>query len=268
MTQGESTIKMYEFYINRFKNDDLDKPKEMLEKIVNMKTRKNERLSIACVKVILSAFVWKLKKENNTDKKVIEKYQEYIKELKQETAKTENDHSKIHGKIPKWEDIIKARDDEKDKGHDKNHLVLSLYTYVPPRRLKDYTYMKIANNSKDMKDVKYNYYNMKDKEFIFNVYKTAKTHKKQTENVPEELSEIINKYISSNKLKSGDLLLGFRDYHQIYYILNKIIGCGVDNIRHSFVNNEYNAPALKKLKENAEKMGHSVETHMLYQKDV
>lgn len=265
--QTESTKKMYEFYLNKYKSADLYKPKDILEKLVNVKTRKNEALSVSCVKVILSAFVWKLKQDKEPDKKVIEKYQEYIKELKTISSEREKDHNKVSGTIPKWDEIEKIRDKEHELKHWKNHLILSLYTYIPPRRLKDYVMLKIAMTPKDMKDEHYNYYDMKNNKLIFNVYKTQKTHHTQTETIPEELATIIDKYIDDKNLKAGDLLLGFKDYHQIHYILNKLLGCGVDNIRHSFVNNEYDSPAVKKMEENAEKMGHTLSTHIQYHKN-
>lgn len=265
--QSVSTKKMYEFYLNKYKDIDIYKPQKTLEMLVNTRTKSNKKLSVSCVKVILSAFVWRLKQEKPLRKKVLVKYQEYIKELKKMSMEDEQNHNRIVGKIPKWSDIEKIRDHELDLKHWKNHLILSLYTYIPPRRLKDYVMLKIADNAKEMNDMNYNYYDMVKKQLIFNVYKTQKTHHTQIEDVPDELAEVIDGYIDRNKLKSGDLLLGFKDYHQIHYILNKLLECGVDNIRHSFVMNEYDTPEVRKLEENAEKMGHTLETHLLYHKN-
>ena len=92
----------------------------------------------------------------------------------------------------------------------------------------------------------------------------------QTFVIPPELSKIIDKYIKDNKLKNGDLLFGFHSTLQLLYRLKKLLGCGVDNIRHSYINyrySKYNLPPSKEMEEMANQLGHSLTTDLRYRKN-
>jgi hypothetical protein len=273
MEIAKSTKKMYEFYLKRYEKSDFSKPREMLEALLEAKNKKGVKLSVPCIKLIICAIIWKLKNEKG-DKEVISKYQSYVSALRAKSNEKESDNSQYAGIIPKWDEIVKIREEQKDKKKWKNYLILSLYTYLPPRRFNDYLYMKIALTPNNMKDHNFNYYDMKDKVFVFNFYKTSKTYKQQSVEIPEKLQNIIDEYIEQSNLKSGDSLLGFTSYQQILRILKKLLNCGIDNIRHSYINHEYEAytknglPNNKILEENALIMGHSLQTHLRYRKDV
>lgn len=264
MTQAKSTIKMYEYFTNKYKHLDFSKPEKILLKLVKLKNKKGEDMSVSCIKVILSSIVWSLKQDPKTSKETLAKYTSYIKDLKNIAGDEERDHTKVLGIIPQWDDVIKIRGELLENKELKNHLIISLYTYIPPRRLKDYVLLKIAKNENNMKDKEYNYYDISKKTLIFNNYKTQKQYNQQLINVPDELATIIDNYIDTRGLKSGELLLEYKDYHQLLYALKKLVGCGVDNIRHSFVNKEMEK--MPDLEKNAEMMGHSVQTHMNYKK--
>lgn len=264
MTQANSTIKMYEYFINKYKELDFNKPEKVLLKLAKLKNKKGDDMSVSCIKVILSAIVWSLKQDPNTKKETLAKYTSYIKDLKNIACDEERDHTKVSGVIPIWDDVINIRHELLEKKDLKNHLIISLYTYIPPRRLKDYVMLKIAKNESNMKDKEYNYYDMDKKNLVFNNYKTQKQYKQQIIDIPEELATIIDNYINTRNLKAGDLLLEYKDYHQLLYTLKKLVGCGVDNIRHSFVNKEMEK--MPDLEKNAEMMGHSLQTHMNYKK--
>ena len=73
-----------------------------------------------------------------------------------------------------------------------HHLILSLYVLQAPRRNIDYCLMKLSN---DMTDTNFNYLDLKNKQFIFNNYKTD--HKYNTIEIPIEdnLFKVIQAYL-------------------------------------------------------------------------
>lgn len=266
--QTESTKKIYQYYVNRF----YDKkkvltPNKFFREISDLNNKKGKEMTISTIKLIISSIIWQLRKEKASEK-IIQHYSKLIKELKSEAKYQEQDHNKYEGFIPDWKDIIKIRDQTEDP---LDHLILSLYTYIPPRRLKDFLMMKITNNVGSKENRGFNYYDMQEKTFTFNVYKTQKAFKGQTFDVPDELCNIIDDYIKLKKLKSGSLLLGLKNYFQLGYRLRKLLKCSCDNIRHSFVNHEYtnvkNMPESSRMEEVAREMGHSLETHLRYRKN-
>jgi len=267
--QSASTIKQYTYYVNKFSFFDLNKVDEVYTTLKNMKSKKTQKsMSNSNMKIIISAFMWQLKKDK-AEPEIIEKYKSYLEKMRKEMSCIENDNKTTHGIIPKWLDIIKLRDALDDNS--KNKVILSLYTMIPPRRLQDYVQLKIVDNEKNMTDKKYNYYHISDKCIIFNSYKTERIYKMQCVDIPQNLCKVIDDYIKIYKLESGDLLLNFNNYRQLYYVLYSLIGCGVDNIRHSYVNyqyEKYNMPPSKDIEQMAHDMGHSVTTNLRYRKNI
>jgi len=149
-------------------------------------------------------------------------------------------------------------------------LILSLYVDVPPRRNQDYLTMvvhsakareKIENLPKDK-----NYLILKKKvptEFIFNIYKTSKTYGQQKVAIPEPLAKTITYYLKRNP--SQDKFLPFDKENGITRILNRIFSkkVGSSMLRHIFLSSKYN---IAEMKEDAEKMGHSIEEQKKYMK--
>lgn len=268
----ESTKNMYNFYLNNYPKLDFNKPIQTTEYLMNKKSKKGKELSLSTIKLILSAIVWKLKQAKHQNDDVLQEYSHIIREIRKMTKLEEEDTNKIHGIIPKWEDIIKIRNGLKNnEDMEKEYLILSLYTYLPPRRALDFVLLKLAKDkSYVVKDHNYNYYDMKAHKFIYNKFKTAGKYKQQIIDCPIELHKIIMNYVNKHNIKNLELLLGFRNYHQISYLLNTLLNTSIDNIRHSFVNNEIGGSIsnTKNILENSRKMGHSVTTHLLYQKNV
>lgn len=149
----------------------------------------------------------------------------------------------------------------------QNLVILSVYTQIPPRRLLDYTSFKLRNVDK-AKD------NFMDKRtFVFNQYKTANKYNQQTVQIPQRLRNIILKWESKHK---NDYLLFDENGKplsapRLTLKLNKIFGgkkISVNMLRHIFITDEVldNAPALRKMDEIAEQMGHSTDQQALYRK--
>ncbi len=170
----------------------------------------------------------------------------------------------------KWEELHKRVNDmppEEIEGSIKSrkiyqaYVLLSLYVKSAPRRNQDYFMMRLDADNNMMKD--FNYYRPNKKQFIFNVYKTAKTYNQDTMDVNETLQKILVKYIKDFKLEDEDYLLYPDDKQRksssiITKDLNKIFGKNVGSsmLRHAYITSEL-APKIKELKDIAEDMGHS-----------
>jgi hypothetical protein len=266
--QSKTTEQVYEYNLGKYPNLNYSEPNNVLSILWQTKKKNgNGNISISSIKIVLCAIVWKLRKTEAPDS-LIKQYSNIIHELMTDTDINEKNHEYTHGYIPKWSDIIKHREEEKNN-NPKNHLILSLYTYNPPRRLKDYVLLKFVDTLADMTDIKFNYYYSITRKFIFNSYKTSKSYNQQIVDVPAVLSDIIDKYITIFKINSGELLLGYNNYLQMNYKLKRLLGCSIDNVRHSFINNEYetyNIPPSDKMEKMASMMGHSLTTHLRYRK--
>ena len=148
----------------------------------------------------------------------------------------------------------------------QNYMIVGLYLLNEPRRLLDYTEMKVKNFDKE----KDNYFDKS--KFVFNQYKTAKYTGKQEVKVDAKLRYIIkirkllddNDYllIDSKKNKLTPVKLNQR--------LNKIFGkkIGASLLRHSFISEFLkDVPALEKMTEIANNMGHSLTEQLKYKKN-
>jgi hypothetical protein len=143
-------------------------------------------------------------------------------------------------------------------------IILGLYYFIPPRRLMDYTELKLKNYDKEADNYK------KYSSIYLNQYKTAKTYGEQIIKLPPELNKLINMYI---KFIDNDYLLFDKHNNKLTSItlnqrLNKIFdnkNISVNNLRHSFITEKYDAlPSLETIKENSYKMGHDMNTHFKY----
>ena len=140
----------------------------------------------------------------------------------------------------------------------QNQIILALYTLIEPRRLLDYTEMKINNIDKEKDNYIYS------NKFYFNRYKTAKYKGQAIVELPKELISLLKKWIKLIKDKSDYLLfdINFNKLNQVG--LNKrlqnILGKGrsVNILRHSHLSNKYNPKELKELEQTANNMGTSI----------
>ena len=102
-----------------------------------------------------------------------------------------------------WDDIIKMRDNIPDTEiYEK--LILYLYTYFPPRRIKDYhqMYYTTVTSEEMIEENKEKNYITFDSKCIFNTYKTAKLYKRKVFDCPTEIYQLINRM----GYKDGDRL--------------------------------------------------------------
>jgi hypothetical protein len=141
------------------------------------------------------------------------------------------------------------------------YVLLSLYVKSAPRRNQDYYEMRLDADNNMMKN--FNYYRPNKKQFVFNVYKTAKTYNQDTMDINDTLQAILVKYIKDFGLEDEDFLLYPDDKERksssiITKDLNKIFGKNVGSsmLRHAYITSEL-GPKIKELKDIAGDMGHS-----------
>jgi len=179
-----------------------------------------------------------------------------------------------------WKDVLKKRD-KLEVGSDE-HLLLSLYTYIPPRRQMDYYKLRVYFDENCVPQKDHNHFHVFSKKYnspylCLVDYKTAKYYDVHfdTEIPPELIQTVILSFQKNPRLymfldKSGR---PFKDPNrfQIYSngILKKIFdnpNVSVNSLRHSF--SSY-LRTLKWLSVNehkrlAQKMGHSLQKSMEY----
>jgi hypothetical protein len=144
---------------------------------------------------------------------------------------------------------------------------------LPPRRLLDWTEMKIENydaRKKQQEKLNYNIYEPKKKQFIFNRFKTDETFNRQIIKTPP----YIEQYLSIWKDLKPDSIYLLTDTKNskltpitLNQRLNKIFGEGksVNSLRHSYITDKYkHVPSVKDMKDTATKMGHSVRSALTY----
>jgi integrase len=169
----------------------------------------------------------------------------------------------------KAEDIgNKSRLSNADKKVLENYMILALYVLQPPRR-NDWYYTEIGNGDDNQK----NYVDLKDKKYIFNNYKTAKSSGRETIDIPDEIMPCLKYYINMMGLKEGDYLLYPDDTtrtnsNRMTKSLNSIFGkkVGASMLRHIYLSNKY-GKVMKDQQEDAEFMAHSVSMQKDYVKE-
>ena len=157
----------------------------------------------------------------------------------------------------------------------QDYIILSLMSgkYVPPRRLKDWTEMKIKEAGESDNSIECTSGKKKRQtfEFVFRTYKTAKYYGAQKVDIPKELNLILQPFMKhcptsyllcdSHNSKLTPVKLNQR--------LNKMFGKKVscNMLRHSFLTEKYkDIPALTQLQEISKDMGHSVMEALQYVK--
>lgn len=250
--------------------------KTKLQAIANDNTRKSYVASIVSV----------LNRQKN---KVFEALNKYYKELflKERNIFAEKPaHEKSETQAENWlswdevkevfnklkekaEEIgNKSRLSNADKKVLENYMILALYVLQPPRR-NDWYYTEIGKGE----DSKKNYVDLKDKKYIFNNYKTAKSSGRETIDIPDEMMPCLKFYINMMGLKEGDYLLYPDDTtrtnsNRMTKSLNSIFGkkVGASMLRHIYLSHKY-GKVMKDQQEDAEFMAHSVSMQKDYVKE-
>ena len=163
----------------------------------------------------------------------------------------------------------------------KDKLIYALNVLIPPRRL-EYRFVVITDetNPEMLQDTN-NYLIIRGNwRFVFNEYKTAKSTAQQVISIPDDLKDILLKYIKSKKLNVGDYLFHLdRDKREIISepnfsskiskVFAKIHGVEISNrfLRYSASTTATNQNLSKKERQElASAMGHSLNQNLSYSK--
>jgi integrase len=239
-----------------------------------------------CRKTVLASVIVLNGKDFNNSKLVSKmnedssEYQKFIQTQKMTEKQKENwmDYAEIK-KIEKalYEEVKSDLNSKKplDDYH-RNKLnrwmacAISGGVYFPPRR-SEWIHVKLE----DVDEKTDNYIDMKNSEFIFNQYKTAKTYGKEAVKFPPEFGVLLKKYL--NKVKGQKYFIEYAKNHSpkpltasaYTLLLNDIYNkkISVSMLRHIYLSNLYkNVPALKKMEETAADMGHTLIQGLQYVK--
>ena len=154
-----------------------------------------------------------------------------------------------------------------------NYLIVALYTETSPRRNQDYMKMTVVKKFNDGDPTNWNYLDLANHRFVFNVYKTARKYGQHKVDIPEGLEAVIKKYMKYHPNKGNGItpFLVHADgspltaINSITRILNKWFGkkVGSSMLRHIYLSSKYN---IEEMKKDALDMGHSVEQQKGYMK--
>jgi hypothetical protein len=255
---------------------------KVLDKIKDYKPN-TQRAFIISVVSLLNCAKTKDNKFNDLYITYFEILEEMNKNLRDATKKTDNEiknmisQDEVKKIYDEYEYIYnEIKNNKKLSNSDYinllKYLVLSLYILNKPRRNTDYQNMLIVKEYNDDMDKKYNYLDMKNNEFIFNNYKTAKTYKSLTVKLDDDLIDIIKtflKYHPNRKNIGKDkvyLLVDengeyFKNINSMTRFLYKIFGrkIGVSMLRKIYLTDKYKE-TVDNLKKDAVLMGNSIDT--------
>jgi len=271
----ESSKKLYTSNIKRLNNGDIpksasflkdfDKINKIIEKY-SANTKKSYYISIVSYlkekKVQKKVKDYWTDKMNDANKKFLEKSDQKTQKQKDnwlEWAEVLQIQKQLENDLPK------KVTNQKDYQKCLSYLVLSLYTKISPRRVRDYHEMKVVPEYKDTMSKDYNYLDVKNKKFIFNNYKTKGAYGTQEQDIPEDLFSILKKMSipKEKKFEPIDMILTYDgDKPAGNYITRLLNGVFKKNVSASLLRNIYVSNKLgdtkNEAKELAQEMGSSV----------
>lgn len=292
---SKTSIDMYIKNLERLNNDEpLKNLSFLLEKDIIIEKLKNYKPNTFRNYII--SIVSTLKNFDDIPK--FKKLYSYYYDILNTTNKTLKDKEKEREKTTQqndnwisWDDVIKKYNQLKDLVNKfKNNkeinihnydlllefIIISLYCLSPPKRNQDYAYMNIINKYNENMPITNNYLDYINKKFIFNKYKTAKSHGVITEDINDELFNNLNIYIKFHPLLKKKInkntnthLLVYKDgtplhsVNSITRILNKIFDkkIGSSMLRHIYTTEKY-SHIIDQMEHDAELMGHNINTQI------
>lgn len=266
--------------LNKLDTKDLNIFKNEPEKVIKIlkDTDANKR------KTILSAIIVFIEKD--ASKQTIKKYRDIMIEDVETYKKEQETQEKTDKQKENWmsyDEVLKVYNELKnDTKHlfkktnkltneefqqIQNFVILSCMILIPPRRLLDWTEMKVKNINESTDN-----YIKDNKIFVFNKYKTSKFYGSQEVEIPIKLRNILKKWL---KINTNDFLFIDRHNRKLYPTtlnqrLNRIFdrNLGVSMLRHIYISDNVlkDIPKLDNLKKIAKDMGHSTGEQILYKK--
>lgn len=128
-------------------------------------------------------------------------------------------------KMTSWKNIIELRNDIiEDNPFSLNALIISLYTFIPPRRLEYSDMFYIDECDEKITEDSEKNYCVKDGDnmyLIFNNYKSRRTVGRVRYDIPDKLKNIIVGYVEKNNINNNEPLLNI-SRNSLNIRLNKI----------------------------------------------
>jgi integrase len=256
----------------------LSKSKKIFDKIKDYKATTQRNILISIVSV-LKALENPLYKDYYDDMMKLNKIIDDDTKKNQKTEQQEKNWMKWDEIVNKFNDmnskLKKSYTNISESQYDDllDTVILSLYVCLPPRRNKDYLLMKVSKDGKNMTDAKYNYLDMKKKQFIFNNFKTKKAFGQQIIDIPDVCYNLLKKYLKYKKGESDFLLVKFNGEHlksdnAITRRLNNVFDKNVSSsmLRHIYLSDKYNG-VKEEMKKDSNLMAHSTSQQADYIKN-
>jgi integrase len=251
----------------------LDNPKKVLDKIKDYKITTQRNVIIAIVSVLKNLGNDLYKSYYDLMINMNKKIEDDAKENKKSEQQKENWISldDVKKKYEELKSKIKLSKNISEEQYDNilDTVILGLYVLLPPRRNKDYLLMKVSKDGKNMNNTD-NWLDMKKKQFIFNNYKTKKTFGQQIIDIPNELVDLLKKYLKYKKDGDANLLVKFsgdrlKSDNSITRRLNKIFGKNISSsmLRHIYLSDKYK-DVKEEMKADSQMMAHSMKTQETY----
>ena len=278
-TISDTTAKNYELALKRLnlKDDELKSIDTVVDHMKNAIGEKDKKGFTRAASQIyklgcfyLGAVIWKLR-EMKTSDDIIQPFVDKINQLS-DGSRAELSKGMMNEKeLSAWKDwnkIITIRDEIPTKGKNnmKKLLILSLYTYLPPRRVEDYFAMyfyhtkpkelsdyckkiespvievkeeekildsifkeqSLETKTKNAQRPSDNYFIKDEGKFYFCSYKTVLTYGMAVIDVPDELYKILKAYVDLYKKRDGEKLLNYIRSSTISDNLRRMIGNGMN----------------------------------------
>lgn len=152
----------------------------------------------------------------------------------------------------------KKKISEEQYGDLLSHLVLSLYTKMPPRRSTDYTAMIVEEPTED-KDKNY----FHNGHFYFNNYKTKKSYNQQVVKISKDMIELLKLYLKFKPKEPKNLLVSASGTPltnlSLRVMLHKATGKDISTqmLRNIYVTDKI-SPIVEKMEDTAKAMGTSL----------
>jgi integrase len=272
---NEKSIKTYSSILKNLMRElnyqnviDLNKTKQVLQHLQEMPVNKR--------KTRLSALVVLTNKDEYREQmlKDINKFNGDVKEQKKSKNEKEawmqtESINKIYDRLKKRAMFLYKKENRtiKELQEIQDFILLSLFTLIPPRRAMDYTEMKIKN----IDQKKDNY--IKNKNMIFNIYKTSKNKGVDIIEIPKQLKMILNKWIKINPSEyllfdsNGNKLSSVKVNQRFNKIMDKP-NFSVNMFRHVYLTDKYKdtMKEMKEMEKDMEEMGSSMKQATTYVK--
>lgn len=260
---SDNSIRVFKSKLNRlFSTKDF--PKNILDSVIpEINVNKNDKTELAYVSNLRTMIKYSdtLKKMIGRDQ--IEELETFNNEINQVVGKEYDEQKKRTNDI-EWEEVLAVKNKIENKD---DLLIYLLYTDIPTQRI-DFTPMLIVDTEDHAKEDDINYYVKNTEQFIFNIYKTAKTHGQNIIDATPEIAKLIpsdNTWLFEDK--NGEPLSDNALSKRITKVFTKYLGKHVSmtQIRRSQCSLEdRDEKPIKEKEEQASKRGHTDATKQRY----